>query len=153
MSSQLSTIERVLFLKRAGIFNQISGRDLVAVAEVAKEVHFPTDTTFIQQGDIGTCLYLIVAGEASVRVQGVGEVAVSKTNDLIGEMAIISRQPRSADCVAISNLTLLQIDYDDFWRLLAGKPNIAIGIIRVLSGRLSSTMHSIQERRKDLRVP
>lgn len=153
MSGQLSTIERVLFLKRAGIFNQISGRDLVAVAEVAQEVHFSAEATFIQQGNIGTCLYLIVSGEVSVRVSGVGEVAVSKTNDLIGEMAIISRQPRSADCVALTDVTLLQIDYDDFWRLLAGKPNIALGIIRVLSGRLTSTMQSIQERRKDLVAP
>lgn len=153
MSTQLSTIERVLFLKRAAIFQQISGRDLIAVAEVAKEVHFASRTTFIEQGDIGTCLYLIVSGEVSVRVQGVGEVARSTTNDLIGEMAIISRQPRSADCVAVSDVTLLQIDYDDFWRLLAGKPNIALGIIRVLSGRLSSTMQSIQERRKNLSAP
>lgn len=150
MSVRLSTIERVLFLKRADIFNQISGRDLIAVAEVAKEVHFASGTTFIQQGDIGNCLYLIVSGEASVRVQGVGEVARSSTNDLIGEMAIISRQPRSADCLATTDMTVLQIDYEDFWRLLAGKPNIALGIIRVLSGRLSSTMHSIQERRKAL---
>ena len=153
MSVQLSTIERVLFLKRAAIFQQISGRDLVAVAEVAKEVHFPSGATFIQQGDIGNCLYLIVSGEASVRVPGVGEVARSTTNDLIGEMSIISRQPRSADCVAMLDMTVLQIDYEDFWRLLAGKPNIALGIIRVLSGRLSVTMQNIQERRKDLIAP
>jgi CRP-like cAMP-binding protein len=98
-------------------------------------------------------LYLIVSGEASVRVPGVGEVARSTTNDLIGEMSIISRQPRSADCVAMLDMTVLQIDYEDFWRLLAGKPNIALGIIRVLSGRLSVTMQNIQERRKDLIAP
>ena len=36
----LSTIERVLFLKGAELFNQIAGEDLVPVALVAQEVHF-----------------------------------------------------------------------------------------------------------------
>ena len=35
----LSTIERVLFLKGAELFNQIASEDLVPVALVAQEVH------------------------------------------------------------------------------------------------------------------
>ncbi|MEM6429503.1 MAG: cyclic nucleotide-binding domain-containing protein [Deinococcota bacterium] len=146
----LSTIERVLFFKRADIFNQIAGRDLVDVARVAHQTDFAAGTTFIVQGDIGECLYLIVEGTASVNVRGVGEVARLSKNDVIGEMAIISREPRSADCLALTDMVTLKIDHDDFWQLLSEKPSIAQGVIRVLSGRLSDTMKQIQQRRKAL---
>jgi CRP-like cAMP-binding protein len=146
----LSTIERVLFFKRADIFNRISGRDLVDVARVAHQTEFTTGTTFIVQGDIGECLYLIVEGTASVNVQGIGEVARLSKSDVIGEMAIISREPRSADCVALTDMVTLKIDHDDFWQLLGEKPSIAQGVIRVLSSRLSDTMKQIQQRRKAL---
>ena len=141
----LSTIERVLFLKGAELFNQIASEDLVPVAMVAREAHFSVGETLIRQGDPGDCLYIIVDGEASIVIRGVGEVAKRGAKNSIGEMGLISRQPRTADCVALTDLTALKIDQDDFWELLAEKPPLALGVIKALSQRLDEAVANLQK--------
>ena len=141
----LSTIERVLFLKGAELFDQIAGEDLVPVALVAQEVHFRAGETLLRQGDPGDCLYIIVDGEASINLRGIGPVATRQARSSLGEMGIISRQPRSADCVALTDLTALKIDRDDFWELLAEKPPLALGVIRALSQRLDEAVANLQK--------
>jgi CRP-like cAMP-binding protein len=141
----LSTIERVLFLKGAELFDQIPGEDLVPVALVAQEVHFSAGETMIRQGEPGDCLYIIVDGEASIVIRGVGQVAVRQARNSLGEMGLLSRQPRSADCVAVTDVTALRIDQDDFWELLAEKPPLALGVIRALSQRLDEAVANLQK--------
>jgi CRP-like cAMP-binding protein len=141
----LSTIERVLFLKGAELFNQIASEDLALVAMVAQEAHFSAGETLIHQGDPGDCLYIIVDGEASIVIRGVGEVAKRGAKNSIGEMGLISRQPRTADCVALTDLTALKIDQDDFWELLAEKPPLALGVIKALSHRLDEAVANLQK--------
>ena len=69
-------------------------------------------------------------------VEGIGEVNRQGPREVVGEMAIITQKPRSATCTALSDVTALRIDYDDFWDLLAEKPALSMGVIRVLSTRL-----------------
>jgi CRP-like cAMP-binding protein len=140
----LSTIERVLFLTAAELFSQIASEDLVPVALVAQEVYFNAGETLIRQGDPGDCLYVIVDGEASINIRGVGAVATRTAKSTIGEMGLLSRQPRSADCVALTDLTALKIDRDDFWELLAEKPPLALGVIKALSQRLDEAVANLQ---------
>ena len=141
----LSTIERVLFLTAAELFGQIAGEDLVPVALAAQEVHFNAGETLIRQGDPGDCLYIIVDGEASINIRGVGAVVTRRAKSSLGEMGLISRQPRSADCVALTDPTALRIDHDDFWELLAEKPPLALGVIKALSKRLDEAVANLQK--------
>lgn len=139
----LSTLERVLFLKAADIFGAVSGEDLAPVAMVAQEVYFSAGETFIQQGESGDCLYVIVDGEARVVVRGVGQVATRGPRSVIGEMAIISGRPRTAQCVAITDITALKVDRDDFWELLGERPALALGVIKVLSERFDEAVRNM----------
>lgn len=140
----LSTIERVLLLKGAELFNHIAGEDLVAVALIAQEVTFPAGTTLIRQSEPGDCLYIIVVGDASINIRGVGTVARRTAGDSLGEMGLLSRQPRSADCVALTDLTALRIERDDFWEVLAEMPALALGVIETLSQRLDEAVANLQ---------
>jgi len=138
----LSTIERVLFLKSADIFSAIAGEDLIPVASVAEEVSFQVGETFIRQGEPGDCLYVVVDGEASVEARGVGQIAVHGPRSVLGEMAILSGRPRSADCTAITDIIALRVDRNDFLDLLAERPPLALGVIKVLTQRLEeATQH------------
>jgi CRP-like cAMP-binding protein len=141
----LSTIERILFLRGAELFDRIDGEDLAAVAHVAQEVLFAAGDLIIRQGDPGDSLYIIVEGQVNVSIRGVGVVATRGAKSSIGEMGIISQRPRSADCVALTDITALRIDRDDFWELLAEKPPLALGVIAVLSQRLDEAVANMQQ--------
>ena len=140
----LSTIEKVLFLRGVELFNEVHGEDLIPLAHMAREVHFDTAEVFIRQGDLGDCLYILVDGEAQVVIRGVGQVALRKPRSVIGEMAVISRRPRSADCIAMTDITALRIDHDDFWDLLDEQPALSRGVIKVLAHRLDEAVRNLQ---------
>ena len=132
----LSTIEKILFLRSVELFEKISDEHLGRVAQVAQEVQFKKDERFIRQGDPGDCLYIIVNGEVNIVVDGVGQIAVRGEKSVHGEMAILTSQPRSANCVAGTDLTALKIGQDDFFLLLGEEPELSLGIIKVLADRL-----------------
>ncbi|MCB8942310.1 MAG: cyclic nucleotide-binding domain-containing protein [Ardenticatenaceae bacterium] len=140
----LSTIERVLFLRGVELFGQIPGEDLVHVAQVCEEVHFDAGTQFITQGDMGDCLYILVDGEVDIAIEGVGVILHRVSKNIIGEMAIISRNPRSAHCIAKTDMTALKIGYDVFWNLMEEKPILALGVMRVLSQRLDEANKNLR---------
>lgn len=141
----LSTLERILFLQCADLFQDVPAEDLTPVAHIAEEVYFSSGEMLIRQGDMGDSLYIVVDGEVSVVIAGVGEVAKRSSRSTIGELAIISREPRSADCLCLSEVTALRLTFEDFWELLAIKPSLALGVIRVLANRLDEANSTLRE--------
>src|SRR6185295_5876962 len=109
----LSTIEKVLFLKSVHLFDRIPSEQLDRVAQIAQEAEFEPDEVFIEQGASGDCLYIIVEGEANVTLAGVGVVNHIRARNVIGEMAVLSREPRSANCIATDQLLALKIERND----------------------------------------
>jgi CRP/FNR family transcriptional regulator, cyclic AMP receptor protein len=139
----ISTIERVLFLKSVPLFAGIGGESLVGVAEIAVEEHFHEAAEVIRQGDPGTSLHVIVSGEARVLVEGV-QVATLLAGNVIGEMGVLAGVPRTATCVAASELTTLRIDREDFYDLMGERPDVALGVVRILVHRLNEANERLQ---------
>ncbi len=139
----LETIERVLWLKRAELFGPLNAEDLAPLAQRAREAHFAAGEVFIRQGEPGDCLYLILDGEAEIRVSGV-RVAGRGPGTAIGEFAVLFESLRSADCMALTDITALQINHDDFQELLAERPALAHGVIEVLGRRLAEAVGNLK---------
>ena len=130
----LSTIEKVLFLKSVPLFKQISGEELVEMVSIVHEARFDCGETFIKYGDEGDCLYIIVEGEVAIKVDG-EERAIRTKGDILGELAVLSEKPRIADCVAQTDIIALRINKADFWELMNERPEITIGVMKVLVSR------------------
>jgi CRP-like cAMP-binding protein len=45
----------------------------------------------------------------------------------------------------VSEVTALRLTYEDFWELLAIKPSLALGVIRVLANRLEEANSTLRE--------
>jgi CRP-like cAMP-binding protein len=131
----ISTIEKVLFLKGVDLFSQIPGEDLAQVAQIAKELYFEQGTQIIKQGDVGNCLYLIIEGKVKVLADE-QEIARLGEKESVGEMSILDAEPRSASVFADSDVVLLEIKQEDFYEMISERPEIAQGIIKVLTRRL-----------------
>jgi CRP/FNR family transcriptional regulator, cyclic AMP receptor protein len=131
----ISTVEKVLFLKSIDLFSQIPGEDLAAVAQIASEdTRDPGDEIF-SEGESGDALYLVIDGR--VRVHKVDRViAELGERECFGEMALLDAAPRSASVTSITPTTLLKIAREDFQEIMAEKPEIAQGVIKVLTRRL-----------------
>ncbi len=125
----MTTLEKVLFLQSVPLFDGLPGDQIAQIAPIAEEVRVAPGETFIRTGDQGDCLYVVVDGTLRVHKPDEGE-ATAGPRAIIGELAVLSHRPRSADCVAESELLLLRIGKDAFWQVLEERPELSTRILR-----------------------
>ncbi|MEW6752501.1 MAG: Npt1/Npt2 family nucleotide transporter [Candidatus Latescibacterota bacterium] len=130
----LSTLEKVFFLKSASLFAQIPGEDIVGLVPILHEICVPRGETFIRDGEEGDCLYIVVTGEVHVRTSDGREYTI-RSREVIGERAVLTLQPRSATCTALTDVVALRIDKDDFWKLMEEQPKITMEVLKVVVER------------------
>jgi CRP-like cAMP-binding protein len=143
----LSDIERVLFLRKVPIFAGLSPQDLMRVAAVAEERAFVDEETIAGQGEPGDELHMVVEGEVRVMRAGSSsapevELARRAPGDVVGEMALITQEPRMASLVASGDVRTLRVGRKEFEGVLRERPDTAIAVIRVLSLRLVESARS-----------
>lgn len=135
----LSLMERILFLKRVPLFAQLSPVDLKQVASLAEEEVFSEGDELAREGEVGDVMYIIISGEVKVCSEQAGqelEIARRKAGDYVGEMSVISREPRMASLVAVGEVRTLCIDQKSFEGLIRERPNVSWSVIQVLTQRL-----------------
>lgn len=133
--STLSVMERILFLRRVPLFADLAPADLKQVAAIASEQVFPDAEVIAAQGESGEEMFIIVSGAVRV-LAGESEVARRQAGDVVGEMAIISQEPRMASLVAAGDVRTLCIDRRSFEGLLRERPDVSLAVMRVLCARL-----------------
>jgi len=137
--AMLSTVEKVLFLKSIDLFSQIPGEDLAQVALISTEESRETGEEIFAEGEAGDALYLVLDGRVRVHRQD-RVIAELGERECFGEMALLDAAPRSATVTAVVDAHLLKISREDFQEILNEKPEIASGIIKVLTRRLRSAI-------------
>ena len=76
---------------------------------------------FVRHGDAGVRMWIVLDGAVSVSRQG-QELARLGQGNVVGEMALLSGNPRSADVTAVGEALLLEITAQDFWAMLTKYP-------------------------------
>lgn len=143
----MSDVERVLFLRKVPLFAELAPQDLGTVAAVADERTFVDGETIAGQGEPGDELHIVVDGAVRVLRDDPGagaemELAVRRQGDVVGEMALITQEPRMASLVASGEVRTLRLGRSEFEGVLRERPDTAIAVIRVLSLRLVESARS-----------
>ena len=131
-------MDKVLFLRKVSLFDEVSPADLKQVAALASERVYPEAAELVRQGDPGDELYIIVKGKVLVMMNA-RQVAVRSIGDCVGEMAILTREPRSATLIADSEVRVLCIERRDFQAMLRDRPEIGLALTKTLAQRLRET--------------
>ena len=91
---------RVDLLRGLPLFELCSKRDLRRIAAIAVEREVEAGTELIREGEPGTEFYVVVEGEVDVRRRG-RRVARLGNGSFVGEIALLSRSPRTATVIAV----------------------------------------------------
>lgn len=103
--------------------------------------HYTEGEVICRQGEAGGCMYIIQSGEVEVVHEAAGvETVVTRLSagDIVGEMAIFDRLPRSATVRAIGGARVLTLDKRAFLRQVSEDPSLAFRILEQLSLRVRS---------------
>lgn len=119
--------------------------DLAKQAEWSKsfsEEKFTAGEAVFLEGEWGDRMYLILSGRIAI-VKGDLDsptiLALRNEGEIIGEMALLENQPRSATVIALDRLHLLSINRQKFQEILHKMPSVSLSIMEMLSSRLRKT--------------
>jgi CRP/FNR family transcriptional regulator, cyclic AMP receptor protein len=140
--STLSTLERVMFLRKVPMFGDLPPEDLKQIADVATEHAYPDGEVIAEEGEGGDEMHIVVTGVIRVTTGRAGsetEIARREPGELVGEMAIIDDAPRMASLVCAGGVRTLSLHRRNFVRILRERPDVSLGVMRNLCERLRST--------------
>jgi predicted acylesterase/phospholipase RssA/CRP-like cAMP-binding protein len=137
-------------LARNPLFDGLEADALEAIEGSMRRRQFEPREVLCRAGEAGDNLLLIVSGLARVMLPDPGSgdlrtVAKLRRGDLVGEMSLVTGQPRTATVVAALPTTALELGRDDFAAVLARHPSILANLNRILSGKLAETTARVGE--------
>lgn len=124
--------------QRLGALQAFRGCNPTELAEVARnttEVSLPSGQELCRQGEVGREAFVIAEGEAEVTING-QTVAILGPGDVVGEMALLERQPRAATVRALTPMNVLVLSAREFNHVVSDVPTATRRLAEILAGRL-----------------
>ncbi len=112
-------------------------------ARIYKRATYFPGHILMTQGENGTTAYIIERGRVEVNIRDVvgNKVVLADLGpgDIVGEMALITQEPRSANAIVLEESVLLQVTSSDFAEGLRRTDGTFQTLVTVLTDRLRTT--------------
>lgn len=131
---------RLSALEGVDVFKGLNPEEKALLASRMRSTPFQAGERMTRQGAMADWLYIIDAGTAEVRVYS-GEhgpykmVKMLGAGDFLGEMGLLTGEPRAATVVAATETRCYRLDREGFREVLAARPEIAETIASTLASR------------------
>ncbi len=130
-----SAADKVAALRAVPLFAGLPADQLARIATVARELRCAAGQLLFRQGDKDPEMYLVLAGSVVIS-QDRRVLAELGPGEVVGEMAVLDDQPRSADGRASGELRVLELAGADLKRLMRELPGLTDALVQNLTGRL-----------------
>jgi CRP-like cAMP-binding protein len=127
---------KVELLKGVPLFSKLDKKALEDVAHIADEIDLPAGKEMATEGDRGREFFVLLKGEAEV-TRGGEKINTMKQGDFFGEIALVTKMPRTATVTATSEVDVLVITERAFDSLLKKSPTIGRGVAEALAERVA----------------
>lgn len=142
-SEQAALARRIACLKHIPLLADLRDDQLRVLASDFRARTYPAEATIFRQDDRSREVYVVRAGLVRIfKTSPAGEetvIQIFSTNDIVGELAALDHQPRSASAKTIGPCELLEIDGDLLVRRMHDIPELAMAMTRLLACKLRWT--------------
>ena len=131
--------ERMGALQRVELFNTLHDDELAEIAEQLVYTPFVQGDIMMRQGAIAHWLYIVISGTADVFLElpdgGRRRIDTIHGGCFLGEMGLMTGDPRSATVIAQSEVLAYRLDKESFQKVLDKRPELAVEISKLLASR------------------
>jgi CRP/FNR family transcriptional regulator, cyclic AMP receptor protein len=135
-------------LRKHPYFADLAPEAFEQLFRYAKLTTYKRGATICSKGDPGTSLFAVLSGTVKISVSSPdGRNAILNligAGDIMGEIAVLDGQARTADATANTNCELYVIDRRDFLPFVRSQPALAMKFIEILCARLRSTSDQVE---------
>src|SRR6478672_10674764 len=135
-------------LAKAPLFAGLPEEERERLARLLRPRRYARGEVIFLEGDAGTALCLIAEGGVRIQLTGADGrevvIAVYGPGEIVGELALLDGEPRSADAIAPEASRVFWLQRDDFAAFLDGHPRAAMTMLAGLSRRLRNTTRVVE---------
>ncbi len=131
--------QRLEWLAKLSLFEQMSATCLRAIARISSERWLPQGSWLAHLGERGEELFVVLRGEVEVLADSrpdARRIALAGAGEKIGEFSVLADMPRTASLRARTDVHLLAIRREDFRALMRQEPDVSAHIIRALVAKV-----------------
>ena len=113
---------------------------------------FKTGQFIFKDGDTPKSMFLIRKGTIAIqKVKGDRAIELARifSNEVLGELSFFDRQPRSASAIALTDVELMEIPFEDLDKVYINVPDYLKTIIASVAERLRRANDTIRRLQKD----
>jgi CRP-like cAMP-binding protein len=125
-------------LRRVAILRDLSEEGLGRVAALLKPLSLPKGATVFRQGDPSDSFYIIASGQVRLVSERQGRstvLAYLGRGETLGELALLTGEPRPATALLDATTEFLVLSRKDFAALLGENPAVLVQLSRTLAAR------------------
>lgn len=135
----------VRHLQSSSVFRRLDHEILEEVADSAAIEMVPAGLAIMAEGEIGDDAFVIIAGRLDVVVSteaGATHIVGSLgPGDVVGEMALLTDEPRSATVTARRDSALMRVAAEDFRSIVFARSDVLLDVTRTVMDRLYRSIH------------
>ena len=131
--NNLTTIEKVIFLKSVDIFEHATIEQLGRIAGLTEEVHFKPGEIIFEEGQPGDAFYLLLSGQVLIERNG-NTLREMKEKEAFGTLEVLDFHPRAVTAKAVDQVRALKLNGQEFHDLLSLDIEMVEAVFRMLCG-------------------
>ena len=145
----MSQLDRVSILKKSLIFSGLNDEEITELARLCAEKRLTAGEFAFMEDDPPDWFFLVATGKIkAVKTSSAGKdfiIAFLGPGEIFGEVAVFENCPYPASAQAVEDSTVLGIRRDDLLKFLSRRPEVALRIVSVLSGRLRMASNRLRD--------
>ena len=132
---------KIELLKKVPLFAGCTKGELRQLASIADEIELREGTVLTREGRIGHEFFVLIEGTVRITKDG-RTLANLSGGDWLGEIALLTKVPRTATATATSPVDTLVIVDRNFRRVVESMPSIALKVLTGVAERLGRDARS-----------
>jgi len=133
---RLGRNQKTDLIHKVPLFARCSRAELKEIAMLADEIDLHEGKEMTREGEPGREFFVLLEGTADVKKKS-RKVNALGPGDFFGEIALVSREPRTATVIATSPVRALVITDRSFRRLLDDSPQVQTKVMEAMAQRLA----------------
>ncbi|AUG51784.1 ABC transporter transmembrane domain-containing protein [Thalassospira marina] len=142
--------EEVRLLRTIPLFSALDPNVIKLLAFTSPRLTYKRGEIIVKQGEPGDAAFIVISGRGEIWLT-TEEAQTLKLRDVepkevIGEIALLVDQPRSATIRVVEDMTVLKLDKAEFLGLVRQDQAVSVQLLRVLAERLDLTTKQLSSR-------
>ena len=134
-------------IRRSELFSDLSDDELKNLLNLVELIELHAGQILFAQNDDPDSMYLLLQGDlVASRVSSAGETKILgyvRAGEIVGEMGLISYQPRSLTISALNDAKLIKLTRHVFEQYFENRPQPLLHILSIVIDRAQHTLHSL----------